>query len=648
MRNKVKQIAVIIGAINLDNQKRLIEGMEMAAKEMDCNLFVFTNYIGTRETEESVSAATQVLKLPDFRKFDGAVLVPNTIHNPQALDHITKQLNVLAKPMVSIDRKMDGMSYVGINSYEAEYEIVEHFLYHGYTDILYVSGNTMVSSEARKRFMAYQDALVKNNVEFKEDNVYEGSFTYESGMIAARQILEDGKHPEAIICANDDMALGVISVLTSAGYAVPEDVKIAGFDDVEMSKLNRPTLTTVNKSQIDVGYKAVEEVLELLDGKDLEEYELPCTVKYRESCGCRPEDSESFNAEEVVEVIKHKYVTQQMDTIFMADIVRGMTSDFTKARTPIELYEIFKQYVPSIGVKKFYLCTCEKEKVFVLPERNLGRNIDVMHVSDDYTPTIEMSVAYEDGQFVEYPVFERGIVLPAECRDKSGGNTYVVNQIFYQNCCYGYTVCERVDSVVASGLYYSMLMELGVGLDNVRHRMLLKDAVDRLNGMWCYDNLTKLYNRSGFSYEAKSIMDHLRADDKNVFIIFMDADGLKTINDTIGHDAGDLLIREIGAVVHRNVSNEMLGMRYGGDEFVLFGGFADGEEYKLQRILDSIQEDIAEVNASGKYQFTISSSVGASYYKAREVESLDALIEQADQKMYEDKREKKRRALEGK
>ena len=143
-------------------------------------------------------------------------------------------------------------------------------------------------------------------------------------------------------------------------------------------------------------------------------------------------------------------------------------------------------------------------------------------------------------------------------------------------------------------------------------------------------------------------MDHLRADDKNVFIIFLDADGLKAINDNIGHDAGDLLIREMGVVVHRNVSNEMLGMRYGGDEFVIFGGFADGEEYKLQRVLDSIHEDIAEINASGKYPFPFSSSIGASYYKAREVESLDALIEMADQKMYEDKREKKRRALEGK
>lgn len=641
MKKQIKQIAVILGAINLDNQKRLLEGMEIAAKEFDCNLFVFTNYIGTRETEESVAAATQVLKLPNFRKFDGAVIVPNTIHDPKAMDRITKELNVLAKPMVSIDRKMDGMSYVGINSYDAEYEMVEHFLYHGYTDIIYVSGSTTVSSEARKRYMAYQDALLKNGIPFKEENVYEGAFTLESGMIAAKQILADGKRPEAIICGNDDMALGVMAVLESAGYSIPEDVKVAGFDNVEMAQLNQPTLTSVDKSQQEVGYKAILEIMELMQGKDIEEYELPCTLKYRESCGCKAIADEIMDAEEKAEYLKQKYVSQQYDTIFMADIVRGMTSDFAKARTPMELYDIFKQYVPQIGVKKFYLCCCEKEKVFVLPERNLGRNIDVLQVSDDYTDTIEMAVAYENGEFVEYPVFEKGIVLPEDCRESSSGNTYVVNQIFYQNCCYGYTVCERVDGVVASGLYYSMLMELGVGLDNVRHRMLLKDAVDRLNGMWCYDNLTMLYNRSGFSYEAKSFMDHFKADDKNVFIIFMDADGLKAVNDTMGHEVGDLMIREIGAVVHRNISGEMLGMRYGGDEFVLFGGFKDKERKKVDQIVESIRQDIKEVNESGKYPFKLSASIGVSSWKANEISSLDAVIEQADKEMYEEKRKKK-------
>lgn len=637
----IKQLAVVLGAINLDNQKKLLEGMETAAKEFDCNLFVFTNYIGTRETEESIMASCQIMKLPDFDKFDGVILVPNTIHNPIALNKILHDLNELGKPMVSVDRKLDGMSCVSIDSYEAEYEMVEHFLYHGYMNIIYVSGSMVASSEARKRYMAYQDALVNNGIPFDEANVYEGAFTMESGIMIGKQILAEGKCPEAIICGNDEMAHGIMDVFKKAGYQIPEDIKIAGFDNGERSRLDRPSLTTVDKSQRQVGYKAVLELMELLNGKDLEYHQHPCEIKYRESCGCTPKPEDILDYDSLMEQIKHKYVIQQRDTVFMADIVRGLTADFAKAAKPDALFDIMKNYVPQIGVEKFYLCACDIDQVFVLPERNLGLNIDILHVNDDYTPYIDMAIAYENGEFVTYNKFQKGFVLPEECRTKSSGNTFIVNQIFYQNCCYGYAVCQRVDSVVASGLYYSMLMEIGVGLENVRQRMLLKDAVDRLNGMWCYDNLTMLYNRSGFSYEAKSFMDHFKSDDMNIFVIFMDADGLKQANDTFGHEIGDLMIREIGAVVHKNVSGEMLGMRYGGDEFVLFGGFKDNEEYKVDRVLESIREDFKEVNNSGKHPFTLSASMGVSKWKAREVKSLDEIIEQADQKMYEEKRQKK-------
>lgn len=641
MEQGIKQIAVVLGAINLDNQKKLLEGMEQAAKELNSNLFVFTNYVGTRETEESVMASSQILRLPEFDKFDGIIMVPNTIHNPIALNKIMGDISKLDKPKVCIDRRVDGMSYVGIDSYVAEYEMVEHFIQHGYKDIICVTGALAVSTEAKKRLQAYQDAMKNSGLGYSEKNVYEGAFTLESGTIVGKQLLKEGRCPEAIICGNDDMAHGIIDVFKKAGIKVPETVKIAGFDNGEMSHLNSPTLTTVDKNQHGVGYKAVYEIMDLLKGKEFGSYELPCKIKYRESCGCN--DEEKLDLTAFVEELKQKYVTQQVDTVFLADVVRGMITDFAKANRPEDIFEVFKAYVSEIGVQKFYLCSCEKDKIFVLPERNLGRNIDVQQGNEDYTPYIELAVAYEDGTFSFYDKFPKGLVLPEECRSKSGGNTFVVNKIFYQNYCYGYAVCQRVQSVVASGLYYTMLMELGVGLENIRQSMLLKDAVDRLNGMWCYDNLTSLYNRSGFAYEAKCIMDNLRADDKNVFILFMDADGLKTVNDTLGHEAGDLLIREIGAIVHKNTTSEMLGMRYGGDEFVILGGFADGEEAQVDELVAAIKGDIIRVNEARKYPFLVSVSIGTSAWKAREVENLEALIEKADKEMYEEKRRKKMR-----
>ena len=644
----MKQIAVVLGAINLDNQKKLLAGMSKAAKDKGCNLFVFTNYVGTMETEESVIASNRVLKLLDYSKFDGVVMAVNTIHHPVAVGRIVAEAQECKIPAVSIDRVFDGMSCVGISSYEAEYEIVEHFInHHGCKDIFYVSGNLTSSAEGIKRYQAYKDAMDNHNLPHSKDTMFEAGFALAGGVLAGEHILARGKLPEAIVCGNDDTALGVMQVLGNAGYKFPDDVRIAGFDNVELSRINYPTITTVDKSQHEVGYKAVCEVLDLIEGKEPEEIWLPCKTEYRESCGCG--NANGGYDEEFIKnmfALKEKYVSQQHETIRMSDVVRGMTTDFGKARSMFDVFEILKNYIRTVGMKTFYLCLCEMEKVFVLPEQNYGQNIDVMQVIDDYTPFIEIPVAYENGQFATYQRFEKGFVIPEECREKVAGKTFVVNQIFYENCCYGYAVCEQMETVVTSGLYYSLLMEIGVGLEDTRKWMLLKDAVERLNGMWCYDNMTQLYNRSGFFNEAESILAHLKEEDKAAFILFMDADGLKKINDNIGHDAGDAMIKAVADIIRRNVSNDMLAMRYGGDEFVVFGGFGKDERKLVEDFAEAINRDIEETNKSGKYPFNISVSVGGSGWEAKDIDDLSILIKQADAQMYEQKREKKRLAAE--
>ena len=639
----MKQIAVILGAINLANQKKILEGMAAAAKETNSNLFVFTNYVGGRETSENVTAANRVMKLPVFHKFDGVIAAMNTVHNAESVERMVGEIQEYKVPAVSIDRKFEGMSCVRISSYDAEFEMTEHFIEHGYRDLYYVTGPLEYSNEAQLRLRGFEDAIDKHGLGSCRNNIYHGMFTLESGVDAAKQILAEGRRPEAIICGNDDSAHGVAEVLKQAGFRIPQDVKLAGFDNGELAELNRPKLTTIDKNQFEVGYRSVYEVLNLMEGSAPQEYQIPCKIVCRESCGCAEEiqSVEYLSAE--IDIIKEMYVTQQRDTLRLSDVVRGMAADLSKTHTPDELIDVVKEYVPLLHMEKFYLCLCEEEKVFALPEGNLGQNIDILQVNQAYTSEIALPLAYENGEFKSYPHFEKGIVLPEVCRQQDGGNVYVVNQIYYQDCCYGYAISGNAQSVVGSGLYYSWLMEIGAGLENIRKYMLLKDAVDRLNGMWCYDNMTNLYNRSGFYYEAGTILQRLKAEDKCAFILFMDADGLKSVNDTLGHEAGDRMIQALAEIIHKNTSSEMLAMRYGGDEFVLFGGFAPGEGYLVEELAESIRKDMRIANDSGEYEFKLSVSMGGSVFRAWDVEELSALIEQADKQMYEEKRRKKMR-----
>lgn len=630
-----KQIAVLLGAINLDNQRKILDGMISATQKADCNLYVFTNYIGNQENLESLTIASRIFDLPDFSKFDGVILAGNSIFHPHVLNVILEQIRQADVPTVSIDRRYDGMSTIEISSYEAQFKMVEHFITeHNCKNIFYVSGPTSLNNkEAEIRLQAYCDALQKYKLPPQEDHTYEGFFTLEGGVNAAKQILKSHNMPDAIICGNDDMALGVMETFQNAGYRIPKDIKIAGFDNTGLSKISNPSLSTVDQNQYEVGAKAVHEILELIDGKSPETHQVSCILECRESCGC---NLRTFHSS-----IGEKYVAQQHDMLRMTDVLRGMEAAFSKADTTVKLIDVLKNYIPLIGMKEFYLCLCESEKLFVFPDRNLGRNLDILQVNEQFTETMELPLAYKDGAFKAYPKFRKGLLLPESCCDKNSGNVYIVNQIYYQNCCYGYAICGNAPDIASSNLYNLWLMEIGVGFENTRKWMLLKDAVDKLNGMWCYDNLTNLYNRSGFYYEAKTILDQLKAEDKYIFIIFIDADGLKQVNDTIGHEAGDRMIQAIAEIVRKNTLSDMLSMRYGGDEFVLFGGFDADEGAWVEHIAESIRRDVRDANASGQYEFPLSLSMGGSGWRAREVEDLSKLIEQADQQMYEEKRKKK-------
>ena len=114
---------------------------------------------------------------------------------------------------------------------------------------------------------------------------------------------------------------------------------------------------------------------------------------------------------------------------------------------------------------------------------------------------------------------------------------------------------------------------------------------------------------------------------------------LTQVNDTLGHEVGDLLIQEMAACFKENLTNDMLAMRYGGDEFVVFGSYED--EMEIEYLLEAIQASIDRRNAAGKHPFQLSTSIGITKYQAVDVKELSDAIDDADSRMYQQKRKKR-------
>ena len=145
-------------------------------------------------------------------------------------------------PLALFNRKIDGNKFYSVccNNLEASKQIAQYLLEVGCSNMIYISGNenTSTSIEREKGFVT---VLKENKVEYKK---YISDFTYEGGYKTIEKVVSQGKVPEAIFVANDIMALGVIDSLKKHHIAVPDEVKVVGFDNIEMSAWPSYSLTT--------------------------------------------------------------------------------------------------------------------------------------------------------------------------------------------------------------------------------------------------------------------------------------------------------------------------------------------------------------------------------------------------------------------
>ncbi|MDA8301250.1 MAG: LacI family DNA-binding transcriptional regulator [Actinomycetota bacterium] len=163
-------------------------------------------------------------------------------------------------PLVQIDRRaVSDVAYVGVDQEGAMREVIEYLIAQGCQRFAYVS-STSRASTAAERLRAYRHTV--RGVDARSaQRVYQGSFSLDWGRVAAKQIVDEGDLPDAIVCANDSVALGVLDVLRSQGLRVPDDVLLTGFDDTELASIAWPPLTSVHQPLEMIGRKGAELVL---------------------------------------------------------------------------------------------------------------------------------------------------------------------------------------------------------------------------------------------------------------------------------------------------------------------------------------------------------------------------------------------------
>ena len=161
---------------------------------------------------------------------------------------------------------------------------------------------------------------------------------------------------------------------------------------------------------------------------------------------------------------------------------------------------------------------------------------------------------------------------------------------------------------------------------------------EKLYKMSLRDELTGLYNRRGFFTLAEHLLKQSRREQEGLFMLYADVDGLKGINDTLGHRTGDWALTDVANILKENFRDSDIIARIGGDEFVVMP--IGKREDNIELIVSRLQRAIEINNVRGGREYKLSISTGVTYFSPWSSCTIDELLSQADKSMYQEKRKK--------
>lgn len=274
---KTRSIGVIAEDMTIFSIPDIIDGITDHCQEVDyqillTNLRLFKKYNDTYyNRDDYYGVVRQEIKKLMEKQVEGIIYVAA---HERVIRCIPDTLPIPAVMAYGYSRS-DKVPSVVVDDTHGAAEITQYLVDNGHRKIGLVTGKPD-SMHEQARLVGYQEVLFNNGILYDPGLVFEGDWTREAGYRHTDALLEKGV--TAVFCMNDLMAGGVYDRLDELGLIVGKDISVAGYDNRELSSYYKPPLTTINLPLHDIGYRASEIMMEMLDGKTLTHEEGVCAV----------------------------------------------------------------------------------------------------------------------------------------------------------------------------------------------------------------------------------------------------------------------------------------------------------------------------------------------------------------------------------
>ena len=641
MADRRFNIGLLAANITDDFSRRFSKGAMEGAKEFDVNLIIFPGkYLGLQHKylQYDTQYEYQYNVLFDHAaegNFDYLIAAVGTIAYTYDNDQKKEFLDALGNtPTLCVASEIDGYDFLQFDNVSGITSAVDYLAKTGRKHIAMMAGD-LNNLDCIQRYDAYRKALEKNHLEFKESYMVCGAFSQEC-VGEAKELIEKNPELDAIICANDVMALTVCDVLKEKGIEIGRQTAVVGFDDLPDSAQSDPPLASIKADAELLGKRAVEKAVNFLKGiKDNAHYIdtefVPRASALKENDPEKPQETqENFLAQkQAYKKIIEKYAQRShLDNIFIRDAL--MFGGDIK-----DSYAKILKRLCNVGAMTAFIYTLEKPV-----EHNYGDVFPKEATWDlrSYSYGAEVFTVENSRRKMTTPqIFDNEYL----CTNRQ--HIFIAADLYTAQTQYGLALLEPKDPDFFDELELvtyqlsSAVRTLDILnrqerlLDEIHAKNLALDKMSRI------DELTKVYNRRGFYPAAEALINS--APGKVFLICYADMDGLKMINDVYGHAEGDLSIKKASECLSAMFGKNAVVGRMGGDEFAAVTLKTDDID---AAVLRSRKKEFADnFNTAGKKPYKFDISLGIAECECFDSYDLKAAMDKADDLLYVEKNNKK-------
>ena len=588
---------------------------------------------GIDETVIDDACVYEIYHLADLDQYDGVIIQTHQIVKKDMLDELAGRVKARGIPAVSIGAPLAGLPELGTDDRHDFEELTRHVIEkHGARKLWFLKGAEEYDEdgEAVLRRKGFEDACGAAGIPKENIRMIDGNWKAYSGESAGHMLLAAAEKPDALICANDDMALGVLNILRDSPMRVPGDLIVTGYDGIFSASLCTPRLATVDRNFSDMARLAMDTVMDMIDGRT------PPALSYNRTrlqmmgtCGCAGDEEA-----EVIRIKDRFYRQSQFLRSFYLTQDK-MSAALARAESLQDVMAAVENHKDIFGAGdiRIYL---DKKYYDSIVAAARGENRDLTEGSYSGTFMLTADSAKRAGARKQYKCYHVGQTQRRNSPSTlTSGRMTMYYPLRYGKVMVGVLMMRGTSAAAELNLHESIMNLIVLALETVRQRQIMNALNGRLNSLYVTDQLTGLYNRFGLERAGQPLFDRLVREGKSVRFLFVDIDEMKKINDQYGHEAGDRALRAAARILMEICEAEDFRMRYGGDEFIVFGE-ADGRDLKAK-----MKERLEAYNASSELPCPLSLSAGEFIRTPDNPLSLEKCLQGADACMYEIKKHKK-------